>query len=90
MTTEERDHELLEAIVAGQQARGYAPTRRELAARIVGSTTRVQQLVESCTQKGYLARVPRAARAYIVQKYPVPLTRGACRGNPLNRKESRT
>ncbi|MBM4011708.1 MAG: MarR family transcriptional regulator [Planctomycetes bacterium] len=68
--TEHREHELLAAIVAGQQARGYAPTRRELAATIGISTSRVQQIVESCIQRGYLARVPRAARAYIVQKYP--------------------
>jgi SOS-response transcriptional repressor LexA len=85
MTTEEREHELLEAIVAGQQARGYAPTRRELAARIGVSTTRVQQLVESCIEKGLLSCPPRTARAYIVNR---PNTRGTCRGNPSKRKES--
>jgi SOS-response transcriptional repressor LexA len=87
-STEDREHELLEAIVAGQQARGYAPTRRELAATIGISTTRVQQLVESCIEKGLLSCPPRAARAYVVQKHPTTNTRGTCRGNPLNRKES--
>jgi SOS-response transcriptional repressor LexA len=76
-TTEDREHELLTAIVAGQQAKGYAPTRRELAATIGISTSRVQQIVETCIQKGYLGRVPRAARAYIVQKYPTPLSPAA-------------
>lgn len=67
---EDREHELLEAIVTGQQARGYAPTRRELAATIGISTTRVQQLVESCTRKGLLSCPARAARAYVVHKVP--------------------
>lgn len=73
--TEDREHELLEAIVNGQQAKGYAPTRRELAATIGISTTRVQQLVESCMAKGYLTTPPRAARAYVVHH-----------ANPLSRK----
>ena len=81
-TTEEREHELLAAIVAGKQANGYAPTRRELAKTIGISIARVQQLVESCIDKGYLGRVPRAARAYVVQKYPMPLARGTCPGLP--------
>jgi len=68
--TEDREHELLEAIVAGQQAKGFAPTRRELSKQLGISTTRVQQLVESCFQKGYLDRVPRAARAYVVNQVP--------------------
>lgn len=76
-TREEREHQVLAAIVAGQQARGYAPTRRELAKQIGISTSRVQQIVESCIDRGYLARVPRAARAYIVQKYPTPLSPAA-------------
>lgn len=67
-TVEDREHELLEAIVKGQQAKGYAPTRRELAATIGISTTRVQQLVESCARKGLLSTVPRTARAYVVNK----------------------
>ena len=75
-TTGDREHELLAAIVAGQQAKGYAPTRRELAASIGISTTRVQQLVDTCVQRGYLARVPRAARAYIVNRVPAGLGRG--------------
>ena len=74
-TTEDRERELLEAIVNGQQAKGYAPTRRELAVTIGISTTRVQQLVESCTRKGLLSCPPRAARAYVVHK-----------ANPLSRK----
>jgi len=74
---EDRERELLAAIVAGQQAKGYAPTRRELAGTIGISTTRVQQLVDACVQRGYLARVPRTARAYIVQKYPTPLSPAA-------------
>ena len=76
--TADRERELLEAIVAGQRARGYAPSRRELAATIGISTTRVQQLVESCIQKDYLARMPRMARAYVVQK--MPPAPGACHG----------
>jgi len=76
MTTEEREHELLEAIVAGQQARGYAPTRRELAATIGISTTRVQQLVESCIEKGLLSCPPRAARAYVVTSRHKPQQEG--------------
>ncbi len=67
---EDRERELLAAIVAGRENNGYAPTRRELAATIGISTTRVQQLVESCTRKGLLSTVPRAARAYVVQKMP--------------------
>ncbi len=70
MKIEDREQQVLEAIVDGQRARGYAPTRRELAATIGISTTRVQQLVESCTRKGLLSTVPRAARAYVVQKVP--------------------
>lgn len=69
-TTADREHEVLEAIVNGQRAKGYAPTRRELAATIGISTARVQQLVESCTRKGLLSTVPRAARAYVVHKVP--------------------
>jgi DNA-binding GntR family transcriptional regulator len=66
--TEERECELLAAILKGQKANGYAPTRRELAATIGISTTRVQQLVDSCTEKGLLSRRPRAARAYVVHR----------------------
>ena len=65
-TTEEREHQLLAAIVAGQQSNGYAPTRRELAKTIGISTTRVQPLAKICLEKGYLGRVPRSARAYVV------------------------
>lgn len=83
--TEDREHELLEAIVAGQQERGFAPTRRELAKQLGISTTRVQQLVESCFQKGYLDRVPRAARAYIVHDHATPLAAGTCRRLPSDR-----
>jgi DNA-binding GntR family transcriptional regulator len=64
--TEDRERELLEAIVAGQEKNGYAPTRRELAGTIGISITRVQQLVDSCTAKGLLSHPPRAARAYVV------------------------
>lgn len=78
--TEDREHELLEAIVNGQQAKGYAPTRRELAATIGISTTRVQQLVESCTRKGLLSCPPRAARAYVVHMFATPHARGTRRG----------
>lgn len=66
-STVDREHELLEAIARCQQAKGYAPSRRELAAEIGISTTRVQQLVDSCTSKGYLRRVPRMARAFVVE-----------------------
>jgi SOS-response transcriptional repressor LexA len=76
-TAAEREHELLEAIVAGQQARGYAPTRRELAATIGISTTRVQQLVQSCTRKGLLSCPPRAARAYVVTEHATRTRKGA-------------
>lgn len=69
-TIEDREHELLEAIVKGQQAKGYAPTRRDLAATIGISTTRVQQLVASCARKGLLSCPPRAARAYVVHRVP--------------------
>jgi DNA-binding GntR family transcriptional regulator len=68
--TEAREHELLEAILAGQQASGYAPSRRELAATIGISPARVQQLVDSCTEKGLLTRRARAARAYVVNQVP--------------------
>lgn len=71
-----REHELLEAILAGQQASGYAPSRRELAATIGISATRVQQLVDSCTEKGLLTRRPRAARAYVVNQVPAGHDRG--------------
>jgi SOS-response transcriptional repressor LexA len=74
-TTQDREHELLEAIARCQQAKGYAPSRRELAAEIGISTTQVQQLVDSCTSKGYLRRVPRAARAYVIQKQHAEGTR---------------
>jgi SOS-response transcriptional repressor LexA len=73
-TTEDREHELLEAIVSAQRANGYAPTRRELAATIGISNTRVQQLVASCMAKGYLTTPPRAARAYVVHQ-ATPLSR---------------
>jgi len=65
-TTFDRERELLRAIVAGQQARGFAPSRRELAKVMGISTTRVQQLVDSCVQNGLLSRTPRTARAYVV------------------------
>lgn len=67
-TIEDREHELVDAIVRGQRANGFAPTRRELAAKIGISTTRVQQLVASCTKKGYLSTPPRMARAYVVHQ----------------------
>jgi len=75
-TTADREHEVLEAIVNGQRANGYAPTRRELAATIGISTSRVQQLVESCTRKGLLSTVPRAARAYVLHKVPASVVHG--------------
>jgi SOS-response transcriptional repressor LexA len=75
MNAEDREKQVLEAIDRGQKTRGYAPTRRELAAEIGISTTRVQQLVDSCTSKGYLRRVPRAARAYGIQKQHAEGTR---------------
>ena len=84
-TTEDREHELLAAIVAGQKAKGYAPTRRELAKEIGISTSRVQQIVESCIQRGYLARVPRAARVYIVHDHATPLVAGTCQRLPSDR-----
>jgi len=65
-TTQEREHELLAAIVAGKQANGYAPTRRELARTIGLSVTRIQQLVESCVSKGLLSRPARVARACVL------------------------
>jgi len=68
----DRERDLLEAITAAQAKNGYAPTRRELAATIGISTTRVQQLVVSCAEKGLLSVVPRMARAYVVHQ-PEPL-----------------
>jgi SOS-response transcriptional repressor LexA len=68
----DRERELLAAIVKGQKVNGYAPTRRELAGTIGISVTRVQQLVDSCTEKGLLSRRPRMARAYVVHQ-PEPL-----------------
>ncbi len=65
-TTADREHELLEAIVTGQQSNGFAPTRRELAKTIGISTTRVQQLISNCSKKGLLSCPPRAARAYVI------------------------
>ena len=67
---EDREHELLDAIVRGQRANGFAPIRRELAAKIGISTTRVQQLVVSCMAKGYLSTPPRMARAYVLHQVP--------------------
>ena len=65
-STADREQELLAAIEAGQQARGYAPTRRELAATIGISPARVQQIVASCTRKGLLSCPARTARAFVV------------------------
>ena len=65
--SEDREQELLKAIVDGQRANGFAPTRRELAKQIGISVTRVQQLVDSCTEKGYLSRSPRTARGFEVR-----------------------
>jgi len=64
----DRERELLAAIVASQKANGFAPTRRELAKTIGISTSRVQQLVVSCAEKGLLSIVPRMARAYVVHR----------------------
>jgi SOS-response transcriptional repressor LexA len=76
MTTEARERQLLEAIVESQRQRGYLPTRRELAAVLRISTTRVQQLVDGCVAKGTLTRRPRAARAFVVNPLFVSSARG--------------
>lgn len=82
--TVDREHELLEAIVTGQQANGFAPTRRELAKTIGISTTRVQQLITNCVQKGLLSCPPRAARAYVIHER-LPQASGTCRGQSPQR-----
>jgi len=83
-TTADREHELLEAIVTGQQANGFAPTRRELAKTIGISTTRVQQLISNCSKKGLLSCPPRAARAYVIHQR-LPQASGTCRGQSPQR-----
>lgn len=65
-STEDREQELLEAIRESHQAKGYVPSRRELAEMIGISTTRVQQLVDRCCEKGLLERQPHAARAFVI------------------------
>jgi len=64
--TEERERELLAALVKGQQARGYSPSMRELADEIGISLARVSQLMDSCRRKGWVTSAPRVARAHVV------------------------
>lgn len=67
-TTEDRELELLQAIREGCQAKGYVPSRRELAEMMGISTSRVQQLVNGCCEKGLLERKPHTARACVINR----------------------
>lgn len=66
MTTEDRERQLMAAIKNGRQAKGYAPSMRELAKAIGVSLTRVAQLMARCEHKGLITRHRNVARSYVV------------------------
>lgn len=66
MTTEDRERQLMAAIKNGRQAKGYAPSMRELAKAMGVSLTRVAQLMARCERKGLITRHRNVARSYAV------------------------
>lgn len=66
MTTEDRERQLMAAITNGRQAKGYAPSMRELAKAMGVSLTRVAQLMARCEHKGLITRHRNVARSYVV------------------------
>ena len=66
MTTEDRERQLMAAIKNGRQAKGYAPSMRELAKAMGVSLTRVAQLMARCEHKGLITRHRNVARSIVV------------------------
>ena len=66
LSKEDRQRQLLHAVEQMTEANGYSPTLRELAKAMSVSLTWVAILMESCEQKGLIARVPGIARTWRV------------------------
>jgi len=66
-----RQHEMLVAIQDSQEAHGYAPTIRELGARLgVASPNSVLRQLERLQRNGYITRLPGKARCLAVVRDP--------------------